>query len=109
MTPVRSVEREGDDVVAAAEIDLRIAARADHDILLAANHVCRGRRIDASPGAEVPQLLAVRRIVGGKLAVAFAGENKTARGGENTADHRFRRLHLPFDLAGVVINRGDIA
>src|SRR3981189_2423227 len=103
---MRSIERESDDIVAAAEIDLRVAPRAHDDILLAVDHVGGGRRVDAGSGAETPQFLPVGRIIGGELAVAFARKNKAARGGENSADHRFWRLHLPFDLAGVVIDRG---
>src|SRR6266403_6030343 len=83
---MRSIERESDDIVAAAEIDLRVASRAYDDILLA-----------------------VGRIIGGEFAVAFARENKAACGGENAADHRFWRLDLPFDLAGVVVNGGNVA
>src|SRR4249919_3158471 len=103
-----SIERECDDVVAATEVDLGIPARTDDDILLAADHVGGRRRIDARTGAEVPQFLAVGGIVGRELAVALTRENKTARGGENASDHWLRRLDLPFDLAGVVINSGDV-
>src|SRR3977135_4289362 len=106
---MRSIEREGDNVVATAKIDLGVAARTDHEILLAANHVGRGWRINACSGAEVPQFLAVGRIVGRELAVAFTRENKTACGSENAADHWLWRLHLPFDFAGVVIDGGYVA
>src|ERR1700757_4243242 len=108
-TPASSIDRESDDVVAALEVDLDVTARADHDILLAAQRVAGGRRIDARPGAEAPQFLAGGRVVGRKLAVAFPRENKATRGGENAADHRLRRLHLPFDLASVVVDGGDVA
>jgi hypothetical protein len=47
--------------------------------------------------------------VGRELAVALTREDKTARGGENAADHRLRRLHLPFDLVGVIIDGGNVA
>src|SRR5260370_1425467 len=103
-----SIEREGDDIVAAAKVDLGVAARADHDVLLAAHHVGGRRRIDACTGAEVPQFLAVGRIVGRELAIALTRENKTARGGENASEHRLRRLDLQFDLAGVVGNGGMV-
>src|SRR5258705_12318330 len=106
---MRSIERESDDIVAAAEIDLRVASRAYDDILLAVDHVGGGRRVDAGSGAETPQFLAVGRIIGGELSVAFARENEAACGGENAADHRFWRLDLPFDLAGVVVNGGNVA
>src|SRR5260370_961331 len=106
---MRSIKRERDNVVAAAEVDLGVSARTDHYILLAANHVGGRRRIDARTGAEVPQFLAVGRIVGRELAIALTRENKTARGGENASDHRLRRLDLPFDLAGVVVNGGNFA
>src|SRR5258707_10745261 len=106
---MRSVKREGDDIVAAAEVYLSVASRTYHDILLSVDHVGGGRCIDAGSSAEAPQFLAVGRIVSGELAVALARENKAARGGENAADHRFWRLHLPFDLAGVVVNGGNVA
>src|SRR6202158_278869 len=106
---MRSIEREGDNIVAAVKVDLGITARADHHILLAAHHVGGRWRIDARTGAEVPQFLAVGRIVGRELAVALTRENKTARGGQNAADHRLWRLDLPFDLAGVVIDGGNVA
>src|SRR5262249_50726241 len=69
-----SIEREGDDVVAAAEVDLRVTACADHDVLLAADRIARRRSVDAGSGAEAPQLLAVPGIIGRELAVAFACE-----------------------------------
>src|SRR5258706_12306904 len=100
---MRSIERQSHDIVSRAEIDLRLASRAYDDILVAVDHVGGGRRVDAGSGAETPQFLAVGRIIGGELAVAFARENEAACGGENAADHRFWRLDLPFDLAGVVV------
>src|SRR5512139_1234290 len=36
ITPNRSIERKGDDVVAAFEVDLGVAPGADHDVLLGA-------------------------------------------------------------------------
>src|SRR5260370_31698647 len=105
---MRSIERESDDILAGAEIDLGVAARAYDDIVLAVDHVGGGRRVDAGSGAETPQVLAVGRIIGGELSVAFARENEAACGGENAADHRFWRLDLPFDLAGVVVNGGNV-
>ena len=47
---VRSVNREGDDVVTALEVDLGVTARADHDVLLAVHRVGGGRRIHAGTG-----------------------------------------------------------
>src|SRR5271163_2498568 len=49
-----SIEREGDDRIAPLGVDLRIAARADHDVLLAVHLVSRGRSVDAGAGAEAP-------------------------------------------------------
>ena len=51
----RSLDREGDDGVAALGVDLGVAARADDDVLLAADHVGGRRRIDAGAGLELPQ------------------------------------------------------
>src|SRR5260370_26895238 len=106
---MRSIEREGDDIVAAAEVDLSVTSRAYHDVLLPANHVGGGRRIDAGSRAEAPQFLAVGRIVSGELAVTLARENNAACGGQNAADPRFWRLDLPFYLAGIVVDGGDTA
>src|SRR4051812_12842561 len=75
---VRSIERECDNVVAAAKVDLGVPAGADYDILLAAHHVGGGWSINSCTGAEIPQFLAVGRIIGGELAVALTRENKTA-------------------------------
>src|SRR5262249_17630958 len=47
-----SIQREGDDVVAALVVDLDVAAGPDHDVLLAAHRVGGGRRIDAGAGVE---------------------------------------------------------
>src|SRR5437016_7565307 len=105
----RSVERKCDNVIAAVKVDLGVAARTDHDVLLAIHYVRGGRRINAGTGVEIPQLLAVGRIIGRELAVAFAGENKSAGGGKNAADHRLRRLDLPFELDGVVVDGRDVA
>src|SRR3981189_1120431 len=106
---MRSIEREGDNVVATAKIDLGIAPRPDHDILLAANHVGRGWGINACSGAEVPQFLAVGRIVGRELAVAFTRENKTACGSENAADPWISSPHPPVDFDVVGIDGGYVA
>src|SRR5215218_1448317 len=106
---MRSIEREGDDVVTAAGVDLNVASRTYHDILLSVDRVSGGWRIDAGSSAEAPQFLAGGRIVGGELAVAFTRENEAARGGENAADHWFWRLDLPFYLAGIVIDGSNIA
>src|ERR1700732_684990 len=106
---MRSVERKRDNVVAAVEVNLSVAAGAAHDILLAAHRVGGGWRIDPRAGAETPQFLAVGRVVGRELTITFTGENKTACGGQNAADHRPRRLPLPFDLASVVVDGSDVA
>src|SRR6202035_6007336 len=92
-------------LVAALGIDLHVAAGGDHDVLLAADHVGRGRRVDAGAGMEFPERLAVLGVIGLEPAVALARKDETAGGGEDAADHRLRRLHLPFDLAGVVVDR----
>src|ERR1700722_4180611 len=103
------LDREGDDVVAALGIDLGVAARTDDDILLAVDHVGRRRRIDARASLELPKHFASGRVVGFEPAVGLASEEKAAGCGENAANHRLRRLDLPGDLPGVVVDRGDIA
>src|ERR1700729_2699076 len=103
------LDREGDDVVAALGVDLGVAARTDDDILLAVNHVGRRGRVDAGAGLELPKHFAAGIVVGLEPAVGFAGEDEAAGGRKNPTDHRLRRLDLPGDLAGVVVDRGDIA
>src|SRR3954454_17862268 len=106
---MRSIEREGDDIVTAAEVDLSVASRTYHDILLSVDHVGGGWCMDAGSSSEAPQFLAIGRIVSGELAVALTRENKAACGGENATHHWFWRLDLPFYLAGVVIAAGNLA
>src|ERR1700753_2742416 len=107
--PRRSVEGKGNDIVAAPEVHLGVSTRAYHDVLLAADHIAGGWRVDARAGMEVPQFLAAGGVIGGKLAVAFARKDQTACGGQNAADHRLPRLDLAPDLAGVLVDGGDIA
>src|SRR5262245_8493505 len=104
-----SIQREGDDGVAALVVELHIAAGRDHDVLLASDHVRGRRRVDAGTGIERPQHIAVAGVVGAEAAIAFAGEHQPAGGREDAADHRLRRLHLPADLSGIVVNGGDVA
>src|SRR5215471_6364615 len=85
--PDQSIQREGDDVVAALGVDLHVAAGGDHDVLLAAHHVGGGRCVDAGPRVERPQHVAVVCVVGAETAVGLAREHHPAGGGENAADH----------------------
>src|SRR5690242_15981841 len=103
------LDRKGDDGVAALGVDLGVAARTDDDILLAADHIGGGRSVDAGAGLELPQHLAVGGVIGLEPPVGLAGEQETAGRREYAADHRLRRLDLPGDLAGVVVDRADIA
>src|SRR5580698_9454842 len=50
-----SVDCEGDDVVAAFVVKLRISAGANYDVLLAAHRVGRRWRVYASAGLKHPQ------------------------------------------------------
>src|ERR1700722_8922363 len=102
------LDREGDDVVAALGVDLSVAARTDDDILLAVDHVGRRGRIAAGAGLELPEHFAGGVVVSLEPAVGFAGEDKPARGGENAADHGLRRLDLPGDFPGVVVDGGNV-
>src|SRR5271163_867935 len=104
-----SVEREGDDRIAPLGVDLRVAARADHDILLAVDFVGGGRSIDACAGAEAPEDGATLGVIRLELAVGLAGEHQPARGRQSAADHRLRRLHAPLHLTGVVVDGDEFA
>src|SRR5258708_32387809 len=99
VTPARSIECKGDDVVAALEVDLSVAACADHNILFATKYVGGRWRIDSRARAETPQFLTVGGVVGRELAIAFTGENGTACGCKHAPDHRLRRFHRPLHLA----------
>src|SRR5206468_2063324 len=83
-----SIDGESEDGVAALRIDLRVAARADNDELLGADHVGGRRRVDAGAGVERPEDLAAGGIIGLELAVCFAGEHQAAGGRQRAADHR---------------------
>ena len=81
--PAWSIDSESDDVVAALEVDLDVTARADHDILLAAQRVAGGRRIDARPGAEAATvvnnnaaatLITLAAVATGKEVIVSRGE-----------------------------------
>src|SRR5262249_15337819 len=104
-----SIDGKGDDVVAALEVDLDVTASADDDVLLAVDGVGSRRRIDAGAGKERPQHVTGLGIVGAEPAVALTGEHEAAGSGERAAHQRYRRLLLPCDLAGVVIDGGDVA
>src|SRR4051794_11704850 len=106
---MRSIEREGDDIVTAAEVDLSVASRTYHDILLSVDHVGGGWCIDAGSSSEAPQFLPIGRVERGELPVALTCENRPPCGGEIAADDGFGRLDLPFYLAGVVIDGGNLA
>src|SRR5712691_5845404 len=96
-------EREDKHAIAAFEVDLRVAAAAHRDILLAAHHVGNRLRVGAGAAIEAPQLLAGRRVERVEAAVALAEEEQPARGGQAAADQRLLGIVLPGDLAGVDI------
>ena len=104
-----SIDGKRDDVVAALEVDLGISASANDDVLLAVERIGSGRSVDAGTGKERPQDVAALRIVGAEPAVAFTSEHETAGGRQGAAHHGQRRLLLPGDLAGVVVDGGDVA
>src|SRR6266481_783996 len=103
------LQREGDDIVAPLVVELDVAAGRNDDILLAVDRIRGRRRVDAGAGVESPQHLAVPGVIGAEAPIAFAGEDEAAGCRQNAADHRLRRLYLPTNLAGVVIDRRDVA
>src|SRR5262249_62237967 len=106
---LRSVERERDDAVPALGVDLHGRAGRDYDVLLAGDAVGGRRRIDASASIECPQHLAVGRVIGAEAAIRLAREYDAAGSRQNAADHRLRRLDLPADLTGVVVDGGYVS
>src|SRR5713101_1095978 len=87
-TSLTSFQREGDDVVAALEVELDIAAGGDDDVLLAANLIGGWRCVDAGAGVEGPQHLAVLGVIGAETTIAFAREHEAAGCRQDAADHR---------------------
>src|SRR5215470_8051449 len=101
-TDPKLLQREGDNVIATLVVDLDIAAGGDNDVLLAVNRIGGRRRVDAGTGVEGPQHLAVLGVIGAETPLAFTREHEAAGGRHYPADHRWRRFHLPTNLAGVV-------
>src|SRR2546422_5787819 len=102
-------EREDNHAIAALEVDLRVAAAAHGDILLAADHVGDRLRVGAGAAVEAPQLLAGRRVERVEAAVTLTEEEQAARGGQAAADQRLLGIVLPGHLAGVDIDGRDAA
>src|ERR1700722_3532313 len=74
--------------IATLVIQLRIAARAHNDILLAIEHISRCRRVHARIGLVTPQLLARGRVIRAELAAAFAGKDQATGRGQNPSENR---------------------
>ena len=47
-------KREGDDIIAPLVVELDVAARPDHDVLLAVNGIGSRWRVDAGASLEIP-------------------------------------------------------
>src|SRR6185369_12404208 len=71
-----AVEGEDEHRVTPLEVELRVAARGDCDVLASAHRVAHGRCVHARAALEAPQLLAGLRIEGLECAVAFAVEDE---------------------------------
>src|SRR5665213_3301437 len=93
-----ALEREHEDAVAALEIELRVAAGGDGDVLLAVDGIRHRRRIDAGAAIVLPQLVAVLRIERLEPAVALAVEHEPPCRSQHAADQRLGRLHAPGNL-----------
>src|SRR6266581_5057351 len=102
-----SGQREYDDAVAALEVDLRISARGNGDVLLVLHHVGHRRRVDAGSGLVLPQQASGRGVQRLEKAVAFAEEHQTPGGGERAADQGLLGVVLPRHLAGIDVDRGE--
>src|SRR3989440_998966 len=89
--------------------DLEIAARSHGHELLAVDVEHRGRGVGAGAAVELPQHRAGLGVVRLEPAVAFAGDHEPARRGGRAAHHRQLGFHAPRDLAGVQVDRVDVA
>src|SRR5439155_18910636 len=99
-----SGQREYYDAVAALEVDLRISARGNGDVLFVLHHIGHRRRVDAGSGLVLPQQASGRRIQSLEKAVALAEEHQTSGGGERAADQGLLSVVLPRDFAGIDID-----
>src|SRR5438034_6067898 len=81
-----SGQREYYDAVAALEVELRISARGDGDVLFVLHHIGHRRRVDAGSCLVLPQQASGLRVHRLKKTVAFAEEHQTPGGGERAAD-----------------------
>src|SRR6516165_4006898 len=103
------LNREGNDAVASLIVELDVAAGTHDDVLLALHRVGRRRCVDARSSLELPQCGSSLGIISLELAIALTGEDQSTGGGENTADHWLRGLHLPSDLTRVIVDGGNVA
>ena len=71
-------------LIATLVVQLRIATRADNDILLAIEHISRCRRVNARIGLVTPQLFARGRVIRAEFAAAFAGKDQATGRGQNS-------------------------
>src|SRR2546425_4604328 len=109
--PELSLQREGPDRVTVGAALQLIAARGDHDELLAVHLVDDRRRIAAEAGLEAPELLTRLRVDREEVAVGLATEHEAAgrdRRAAATPDP-VRRLVLPGDRVRLAVDRGERA
>src|ERR1700682_1659599 len=104
-----SGQREHDHGITAFVVKLRIAAGRHGNVLLAVNGVGYRRRVHAGTALEFPELLARRCIECAEQPVSFAIEYKSPGSDEHAADQRLLSLVIPRDLAGIDIDRGQLA
>jgi hypothetical protein len=72
----RSIEREGDDVVATFERKVSVTASAHCYVLLAIHGIGHRRCVDAGTGKERPQNLASRCVVRPEPAITLTSEQQ---------------------------------
>src|SRR5437667_297910 len=109
--PELSLQGEGPDRVTVGAALQLIAARGDHDELLAVHLVDDGRRIGAEARLEAPELLTRLRVDREEVAVGLATEHEAAgrdRRAAATPD-AVRRLVLPGDRVRLAVDRGERA
>src|SRR6266699_6119905 len=100
---------EDEHRVAERIADLEVPARRHGYELLAVHFDHRRRSVDSGAAVELPQHRARLGIVRLEPAVTLAGEHQAAGGGGRAAHHRQLGLRGPGDLAGVQVDRVDIA
>src|SRR5438094_2645754 len=100
---------EHEDRITERVADLEVPARGHGDELLAVDLEHGRRGVGAGAAIELPEHGAGLGVVRFEPAVPLAREDEVPGGGRRAAHHRELGLHRPRDLAGLQVDRVDVA